>query len=411
MNAHRLLPMDEVLSHIEHFLLPTADDRYLPINRRKRRDYSSSPHARLDHILYQVALADHIRMMQIMYRDSEDEQCLAPELREGDTSVKLPTKHLMEKLSEGRSRIMALCRTCHGEDSLESLRASVDLASSYALQGMWSQVRSHVAIASQQLISKENPSDIEEQHVRQSRGKQAARRVSCCYRVLRSHSLKNRGQIKASFLNELHTELSTIKFDDVVDGKEDSDKEDSALYYATKLTAELHEFFEFFILNKKDGGSPSFEEKENGNLIKTVPSWGDVINYLRDESAVMYVWMRELEVAILPQNKAALHLPFRLCDDQKKGVAHPTQLTTTYMKFSNSLKVISNTNLLKKIKDLKIETPIMINLRNGEMTDPVGEGRSNSDEQENIIRVVYELPVAWEEVKIKIQNLVKLKNI
>lgn len=70
---------------------------------------------------------------------------LAPELREGDTANKLPTKVLMEKLSEGRSRVVALCRLCYGDDSVESLRASVDLASSYALQGMWGQVNEHIA--------------------------------------------------------------------------------------------------------------------------------------------------------------------------------------------------------------------------------------------------------------------------
>jgi hypothetical protein len=40
-----------------------------------------------------------------------------------------------------------------GDESLESLRASVDLASSYALQGMWPQVTEHMAIASQKLIT------------------------------------------------------------------------------------------------------------------------------------------------------------------------------------------------------------------------------------------------------------------
>jgi hypothetical protein len=111
--------MSAVLFNIETFLLPSLDGRYASSNTRKQENFSSSPLMRLDQILDQVALADHIRTMQIMYRDSEDELNLAGELRASqgahDAPVKrLPTKHLMEKLSEGRARVVALCRLCHG---------------------------------------------------------------------------------------------------------------------------------------------------------------------------------------------------------------------------------------------------------------------------------------------------------
>ena len=46
----------------------------------------------------------------------------------------------MVKIIEGRIRIGALCRLCFGDDSLESLKSSIDLASAYATQGMWEQV-------------------------------------------------------------------------------------------------------------------------------------------------------------------------------------------------------------------------------------------------------------------------------
>jgi hypothetical protein len=326
--------METVLLHIEDFLLPTIDERYQGINLKKRNDFNSSPHSRLDHVLYQVALADHIRTLQIMYRDSEDFQNLALELREGDTSVKLPTKNLMEKITEGRSRAVALCRSCYGDDSLESLRASVDLASSYALGGMWAQVIESIAMSSQLIIAKTNRKDQMEQHERQEQGKRAAIRVNCCYGVLRAHAIRFRGQITSRFLIELHGELSHL----LSEQKDlpQSDMGVSALNYATNLTGELHDFFDQFMRAKRNGENISGEQES----AKSVPSWGDVVNYLRSESQVMQGWMREVEDSMLPQNKAALHLPFRQCDDQKKGVAHPAQLAATYTKFSHALKVI-----------------------------------------------------------------------
>lgn len=56
------------------------------------------------------------------------------------------------------------------------------------------------------------------------------------------------------------------------------------------------------------------------SLKKIVPSWGDVVDYFREESSVMNKWMKEIEDAILPQSKAVLHLPFRQCDNQRKGI-------------------------------------------------------------------------------------------
>jgi hypothetical protein len=330
------VPMERMLLHIEDFLLPTTDERYQGTNLKKRSDFNSSPHCRLDHVLYQVALADHIRTLQIMYRDSEDFQNLALELREGDTSVKLPTKNLMEKITEGRSRAVALCRSCYGDDSLESLRASVDLASSYALGGMWAQVSESIAMSSQLIISKTNRKDQMEQHEQREQGKRAAIRVNCCYGLLRAHAIRFRGQITSKFLIELHGELSQLSSEQK--DLPQSDMSVSALTYATNLIGELHDFFDQFIRAKRKGENIS-EVQETKKSAKSVPSWGDVVSYLRSDSQVMQGWMREVEDSMLPQNKAALHLPFRQCDDQKKGVAHPAQLAATYTKFSHALKV------------------------------------------------------------------------
>ena len=141
-----------LLVEIERFYLPSQDVRYLPPSQRPQRDQDISPDARLDHVLYQISLSEHLRTMQIMYRDSEDEQRLVLELREGDSNTALPTKDLMEKLLEGRCRVVALCRMCRGEDSVESLRALVDVASAYALQGQWAQVHEYMSLATQKLV-------------------------------------------------------------------------------------------------------------------------------------------------------------------------------------------------------------------------------------------------------------------
>lgn len=369
MYATGAVPMEKVLFTIEQFLLPTSDDRYLPINLRKQKDTSSTPKSRLDHILYQVALADHIRTIQIMYRDSEDEQCLAPELREGDTSVKLPTTHLMEKLSEGRSRIVALCRCCYGKDSLEGLRASIDLASSYALQGMWPQVGEHVAAAIHLLSLKEKASDYEREELRskQERGKQAARLINCCFTVLRTHALANRGQIGTTLMKELQNELCLFSYDVALADEADSVGESNVAgaNHSTHLTTELVDFFNQNMRRVSDGNLPSSEEKDNGISKQAGVSWGDLVNFLRNESAVMRCWMEELEGSLLPQNRAALHLPFRICDEQRRGIAHPTQLCATLTRFSSALKVIAGTTLLKKLKDLKIAMPTLIDRKTG----------------------------------------------
>lgn len=366
------VPMEQVLFRIEQFLLPDADDRYLPVNIRKRKDTSSCPSARLDQILYQVALADHIRMIQIMYRDSEDELCLVPELREGDTSIKLPTKHLMDKLTEGRSRAVALCRCCYGNDSLEGLRASVDLASSYALQGMWPQVSELVASAGILLASKEKATDSAKEELRsqQERGKQAARRVNSCFTVLRNHALANRGQIVPSFIKELQTELSYFSYDTALEGANNRIGQ-SLLFgrnHATDIISELIDFFDRRMRSMADSNLPSSEEKENGKSKKLGASWGDLINFFRYESDVMQTWVNEVEGSLLPQNKAALHLPFRICDEQKKGIAHPTQLCATMMCFSSALKVLSGSGLLKQLKELRIAMPVLIERKTCELS-------------------------------------------
>ena len=144
----------DVLANVEMFLLPAQDLQhswYRGITMSSLthpEKVSLSPDSRLKDILLQVAIADHIRIFQTMYRDNHDECLLFPDLRsdgtEGEEAApalkntikpvsRLETKALQRKLVEGRIRANALCRLCYGEDSLEMLKGVIDLASAYAL--------------------------------------------------------------------------------------------------------------------------------------------------------------------------------------------------------------------------------------------------------------------------------------
>jgi hypothetical protein len=127
------LSMSVILSKVESFLLPSYDDRYL-IKRNKVPDSDISPYNRLSHLLSQVTTAEYIRSIQTLYRDTEDEHFLVNELRLESPTMRLPNKSLVVKITEGRSRIFALSRLCFGNDSIELVRAQIDLANSYALQ-------------------------------------------------------------------------------------------------------------------------------------------------------------------------------------------------------------------------------------------------------------------------------------
>jgi len=173
MPAQQQIDTSKILGQVEAFLLPQMDfySRWSAAKQRVRQVILSSsssssssslqddldvtglcPIARLDDILYQVALADHIRTMQTMYRDPHDEHRLIGDLRTDHPHTTLPSKQLILKIIEGRVRCQALCRLTYGQGSVEMLRATVDLASAYALQGQWPQVAEHMAIASQKLV-------------------------------------------------------------------------------------------------------------------------------------------------------------------------------------------------------------------------------------------------------------------
>ena len=179
-----LSPLERILAAVEEFILPSSDERYL-VKRNKVPDKDVLPTHRLSHLLTQVCIAEHIRTMQTLYRDFDDEMKLAGELRGDNPSAKLPAKLLVAKITEGRARIYALCRQIFGNNSFQQLRARLDLANCYALQGMWPQVAEHMTIVREALINANAYTATTDFSFRIRRAVLCAFRIQAIYRTLR----------------------------------------------------------------------------------------------------------------------------------------------------------------------------------------------------------------------------------
>lgn len=202
---------EKLLAAVEMFILPSIDERYM-IKRNKVTDRGLLPAKRLSHLLTQVAIAEHIRTVQTLYRDSDDELKLVSELRVDNPSAKLTTKSLISKITEGRARICGLCRVKYGEHSVQALRSKVDLANSYALQGMWPQVAEHISMAIKSLAVISMSTKPAEFNAALRRGILNATRVRCVYHVLRDHCSRHSGHvIQTIFLDHLSSSLASIQ--------------------------------------------------------------------------------------------------------------------------------------------------------------------------------------------------------
>lgn len=402
----------KILGPVENYLLPQIDfysPRMSSKKARHRETFGSSvlhdfevsglcPLTRLDDILYQVALADHIRTMQTMYRDTHDEHRLVADLRADHPHTTLPTRALVTKITEGRVRVQALCRLCFGDDSVEMLRATVDLASAYALQGMWQQVSEHMAVASQKLVSVTAPQRRQEQVLVAITAREAAAKVEATYRCLRTHAIRNSGQITRVFLRELVAELSAIVKIVTEHGGEGGG--DGGVHsQPMQLAALLHGFFIKFRAENTEALTAAADRK-------LTPSWGDVVDYLRNECVLMRQWVREMDRGILPQNKAVLMLPFRQADKQQRGVGHPQQLAYYLARMPSTARALAGSTIVKRLQQLKIEVPLLINPLTGDIKftpqAPVLVHPTRATDRPHDAppaqKVLYELPVTLEEL-------------
>jgi hypothetical protein len=132
------LSMDALRLSIERFLLPRVEISAVTKSQGLAKA-PMTPTRRLDDMCLKIAISDHIRTLQTIYRDPSDEMSLGKDMRllydELNDGTKLNTKTLTTKIIDGRCKISALSRICHGDDSIQMLRCSLDLANAYALQG------------------------------------------------------------------------------------------------------------------------------------------------------------------------------------------------------------------------------------------------------------------------------------
>jgi hypothetical protein len=209
--------MAEILPHIERFLLPVHDNRYL-IRRNRGVDKGLTPNHRLAFVLHEAATLEHLRIFQTLSRDSEDHLKLCPELRVDNPGAHLPTKRLISLLTEKRARALGICRTCLGERSMAMLRAHMDLAGCYALQGLWPQVADHTSVAARAI--ERITEDKQRRHQSLSRahaGRQERVRALLCgelslavFSALRAHTVEHYGFVTPSFIPELTNTLQAV---------------------------------------------------------------------------------------------------------------------------------------------------------------------------------------------------------
>jgi hypothetical protein len=399
-------------------------------NREQKRDTSSRPFDRLDETLFQLALADHIRTLQTVYRDFNDEHCLSRELRGIDLNIflqdqqegspsyeRLCTKELLEKILEGRSRAFALVRMCYGDASLPCVRADLDLAAVYSLQGGWEQAEEHVVRALQRLAN------IEEQEVDSVQSRQhrraallSAQRITTIYEALRQHVAKHGGHVAVDFVDELQRSFGDV----LTTGHPDH----LLLPHPTPLLVSLRDFLSSSNSNNSNnphnnsrlplkhlsqsyfhdadnaylGSSASANNNNNNNSNNSnnnsssnKKSWGEVVRFLRsDRCPTMETYVETVKRAILPQAKASLLLPFRLCDVAERDLAHPTQLSSALKAFPSTTKLLNGDLLSLALNRCRTVVPLVVNAHTGSVQNL----HSNAVQQQS---VVYELPVTVEE--------------
>ena len=349
-----------------------------------------------------------------MYRDTHDEQKLALPLRSDGPSVTLPTKHLLSKILEGRSRATSLLKMTCGETSVALLKGFIELASSYALQGLWPQVEEKIASANEVLRKMSRVSTPEGNAETHRLAIAAAERVACVYSTLRTHTIRNNGQVLKSYVKEVMVALVQLP--------SHTEDERDPLGHPSKFASSLHTYFTSFkdrdlaALKQTDYADSYFADGRVHSKPKEVQidpkSWGNVVDYLRGgDCELMNTWIEAMNTMILPQDKAALLLPFRMCDLQQRQIAHPIQLSQVVLSFPGAAKVLNGTKLVKALGQIKVEVPLFIDTRSGflldfsqlqQLTQPQNQTFSKTDGSSlpalpPMQQVFYELPITKEE--------------
>lgn len=409
-----------MLPKVEEFLLPKG-----PVSEEDI-EMTMLPTSRLDELLLELSIGEHIRMCQYLYRDNEDECQVAAEVRvfSKDGPVKIPSKQLTESLVEGRSRVVALCRLCYGDDSIEYLRAIVDLASVYAMQGLWEQVSHHMTIASQKLISVTQ--SLQTSGMR-SKSHDAALYTMTLFTVLRAHAIKHRGYIVGTFLSEVYDQLQSAAHSSLATKTSQVKQEE---YYNELLSAEsnspLHNANQDLLTKEdilsnndvrstgeKNVASAICQEIEEfltlflgpkGNWNQSLsqfspPTWGQMVVFLTTRSTVVRKWSELIEKMILPQNKSLLRMVFQLGDKSKENICHPLELTHLLQKYPSVTKILSGTSVIPNLQKIPLEVPLLLDGNTGEVLTYMTPELQTifGAKQTRTQQVKYELPICWVE--------------
>lgn len=422
--------VESILQNVEEFLLP---GKISPPNPLEVWD-APNPRDKLNKLLIDIAIYDHIRTMQTMYRDSDDELNLGSDVRNIISTYNpskpaiMSTDDIMEKITGDRARALALCRLCYGDNSLELIRAELDITASYALRGRWSHVDEKIKRIeglTAHLTSHHNFQFKNEMDCKQSI--RIAKRVACVFDTLRDHVKEYCGQVTPQFLNSLKKALYNLEntadqsspasfssfntqVNDLVSSIDNfiasyknrgiaimRYKEQAMINSEEQAKRNMQHIFgaNMSNLDSKRGSTLSSEDNEEFPVVSA--SWGQMLTFLVNDCNIMKTWILEMQNTLLPQNRAVLQFVFKASDAQGRGVCHPQQLSNGFTQYPSVVKVLSGTSVVKTLTQLKLDVPMFVDPKNGKVCD-IAAIESNKYRLQDTQRVVYEVPICWEEL-------------
>lgn len=225
----------------------------------------------------------------------------------------------------------------------------------------------------------------------QKNSRDAAIRIECTYRILREHSAKTRGQVDAKVLVKvLIAELGKLGTSWSQENLERGLSE--SLGHPAQLAVNLNAFFsQPFPASGVPSNSNSNSNSPSKEGHKLTPSWGDVVNYFRNESPLMNSWVELMEAGISSQTKAILMMPFKICDQQQRGAAHPMQLSNSIKNIPSVTKTVAGSDIVKLLSKIKCDVLLLLNSKTGALVD-IMERPPQAQSS-----VTYELPITREE--------------
>lgn len=400
-----------ILLKVEEFLLPKSK-RF-----DKKAFIEIHPRDKLDRLCYDVTVADHVRLYKSIHQDGNIEHSL---IDNKDDMKSERIQLLIDKIFENRVRIHSLVNLCYGDESLESLKSKLDLIYTFTFKNQWPQLNEQIVL----LQSKYNHLQsklkyLEDRNQKFNSSKIASIKIKIVYETLRNHIKDNYGFVNRNFISELSGALSNClslippvhlsKYEYKNHDIEIQSLLDSLRVYFNlyenqqKLKAQLIEENKVFsntnIFMTNDGSDKSNEDNNvtlDTKLMFYFPSWGNLINFFRNESdllgcEVMEVWRNNLNLIILPQVKSVFQFVSNQCDMYLKGVCQSQQFVFNCMKIPACMNVLSCCGkFIKYFNSFKTEIPLLISSSSLEILPSMNEN--------NVYTITYELPVTFEEI-------------